>query len=213
MTAASSAPPVSAVERTVTLEMPESVALMVQAALETYTRLCLGQFDEIVDLARTGDLRRRDGGTPDYEAVERARGFITAAKAELTGMASNESHGIFSPNVGKAAKVAWAVKKSLSHRTSWDRNPEGGLGVNFDEPFDMEAAPGVKVFSDAGPRAADLPKGYSIQEAPGGAYRVLQAPTGDETLPLLVAESASEQTAIRKALNFAADGRGRSTSF
>lgn len=203
----------SPVERVVTLELPESVALQVQTALETYARIGLGQFDEILDLARTGSLRRLDGKLASFDALETARVHLMAAKAALTGMESNASHGIFSPNVSPDVKAAWVVKKALTHRTSWDRHPEGDIGVNFDEPFGTEAAPGVRVHSNAGPWAEELPPGYSLQVTPGGAYRVLQAPTGDETLPLLVAESASEQTAIRKALNFAAGGNARGRRF
>lgn len=197
------------------LEMTEETAGCVYDALELYSRLGIGQFGPLLELARMGTLKHANGNEVSNDQLDEAEEHLKRFKQSLIGMASNASFGIYSPHVSPAVKQAWAVSKSIRHRLAWDRAPEGRLGTSHDEPMMGEEVPGLEVYSGPGePNRVDLsglPPGMLMQ-LKGRRYRVI-GPTADGEAFELVSESHSWQTAILKAKNKAAGNRPRDTSF
>lgn len=201
--------------RKVFLEMSEQTADRVYRALDFFTRIGIGQFAEVLDLARMGTLKRRDGLTVDLDELERGKRLLDELKYTLLGFAPGASHGVHSQNVSPEVQEMWVLAKALRHRLAWDRNPEGNMMVSYDEPLDFEDVSGFEVWSGQRPPQlvdlSELPAGMMLQHK-AGKYRVV-GPTADGEAFELVAESRSWQTAITRAKNRAAGGPSRSVSF
>lgn len=199
------------------LETDRPTAGLIQRALELYARLGLGQFETLLDLARFEDLRRTDGSVVPAANMDEARELLTKVKSLLTGLESNASYGISGSKVGAEFQKAWDVQRAVRHRLAWDRNPEGGLSVQFDEPLggwlDRQA---LRVSSGAcGPSVPDLleqlPEGMFMGKR-GRMYRVI-GPDKANSAWVLHAESESPQTALLMAKNVAKGAPARTFSF
>lgn len=185
------------------LEMSRRTAALVALTLENYARLGIGQFEQVLDMARMDVLKRADGSDITPEQIDQAEADLNRCKRTLLGLAPNASFGIYAAHLDAGVKEAWAVHKAIRHRLAWDAAPEGQGGVAHDEPLDGEAVPGLAVHS-----APDRPHLVDISEVPagmmmqfkGGQYRII-GPTADGEAFELVGESRSWQTAISKAKN------------
>lgn len=112
-------------EKKFTITVNEQQAQLLVNALDLYSRVGLGQFEEV--------------GVVYYNAMtsfglpDRLReAFITAKIA--AGHPSNGSYGIHSPEVHDKFRNAWDIQQVIRNCLAWDRNPKGGFQVNFDEP-------------------------------------------------------------------------------
>ncbi len=189
-------------QRKVHVSMDEKTANVVQAALEFYSRIGIGQFEELLSLARYGQLKRFDGADIDLDRLDQAEGLVRQLKAVLLDMPANASFGIHSEHVNIAAKASWAVSRAIRHRMAWDRSPEGGMGVSFDEPLRGEFQTDITVSSGTASTPvdlSDLPPGMLLQHR-GDQYRIL-GPTEDGEHLRVYGESHSVQTAIQMARN------------
>jgi hypothetical protein len=154
---------------------PAQVRVLADAC-DLYSRIGVGQFEEIDSMARVGMLRRRDdasGAVASANRLDLARKALNAAKQWLLGMAPSESYGIHSPSVHDSFRVAWDLQQVLRHRLAWDdrgnparRNwsgPNSMTSVHYDEPRATAKEPlaSVERASDAD-LLADLPAGYMI---------------------------------------------------
>jgi hypothetical protein len=123
------------------------VALSVQdanaivAALDTVSRIGIGQWTVLADAFRWGTLL--SSNALDLDELDKS---LTVLKYQALGF-SGGSWGIFSPNVHSSAADLYRMKKALHHRLAWDRNPEGGMGVHFDDPMPSEVLSGFTVSS------------------------------------------------------------------
>jgi hypothetical protein len=116
------------------LTVSEQQAAIIANALDLFSRIGLGQFEEIM---RVYD---RNHVVP-LEAREQARNFLKAAKIEV-GHTSNGSFGIHSPKVSDDFRAAYDLLQVIRHRLAWDRNPEGNRPqVDFDPPSPTSALP------------------------------------------------------------------------
>lgn len=189
-------------ETKVFMEMRPATARIVQQALELYARIGIGQFEEIIEIGRSGRFKRRNGDEITHVQLEASSSCVEALKASLLDMPANASFGILSPNVHPEFQCAFSLAKALRHRNAWDAGaPEDRLGVWHDEPLSWDRVEGLEVHS--GPaklRTVDLsqvPEGMLLQFK-DGKYRVV-GPTVDGLSFKLYAESVSWQTALVKA--------------
>ncbi len=134
----------------------------VQEALETFSRLGIGQFHEIASRARFGETRHADGTPFSYDELDELDQLANTLKFHLLGLETNASYGIYSPHVHVSVKQAWALQRALRHRMAWDRQPKGGMGVAHDEPLGDDRLPGVVVHSDQ-PDEKGLPTRYVLE--------------------------------------------------
>jgi hypothetical protein len=113
-------------KKTYTLTLSEEHAQIVVKALDLYSRIGIGQFENILEVydqgfVVTGELR------------DTARGCINRVKL-IFGHPENGSHGIHNPKVNDDFRVAYDIQQVLRHRLAFDRNPKGGITVDFDTP-------------------------------------------------------------------------------
>jgi hypothetical protein len=108
-----------------------------RAALEFYARMLIGQFDEVLDLARYGVLTNSEGKPATNDQLERAKVLLDEAKRQLTGFPPNASKSIGGQHTPVDAQRAYLLCKVLRHRLALERKPDGnGLdGVDFDDPY------------------------------------------------------------------------------
>ena len=112
-----------------TLEMSSAQAAVLVAALDFYSRVGIGQIEEVQNMLNMESHARPER---DYQSVKNALDFV---KRELMGMESGQSFGIFHPKLPDHFKVAWDLQQVIRYKTSWTANPAGGTGVNYREPM------------------------------------------------------------------------------
>ena len=121
----------------VTLAMTVSRAGIVSEACDLYTRLGMGQMEEIVDLVRwkvIPSARPETEGRASVfdDAVEKIEGHVAAIKHFL-GHHPNSSLGVGHPHVDLNAKRTWETKKAIDQALALHRDPNPEFrGVNYD---------------------------------------------------------------------------------
>lgn len=117
-----------------TLELTDEQARVVQDACDAYCRMLLGQFGHAVEYAGKGCKTIEQA--IELEAMARQMNTV------FTGYDSpNASHGIFNPAVHEHGKIAHDIHSVIRHKRSWDECPQGGFGVNFDDPLRAAKGP------------------------------------------------------------------------
>ena len=128
-------------KKTYTLTMSEEQAQVVVRALDLYTRIGIGQFEEIFRVYDPkGELRNHSG----------ASGLMNSIK-NIVGHPANGSHGIHHPEVRDEFRAAYDVQQVIRNRIAFDKNPEGGMGVAFDTPRAISQLPLPTIKSDEVP--------------------------------------------------------------
>lgn len=118
---------------TVTLTMTTDQAYALTRMLDLATRIHMCQFGEIEYLARTGEIKHKDGIQLSYNDIYFLEDRITKV-ADIFGFTSSSSFGIGSPHVSKDAHRGYEVKKVLEKALAeWQEpNPKGIRGVAYD---------------------------------------------------------------------------------
>lgn len=113
------------------IELSDNQADVLISALDLYSRIHLGQFEEVANIARMYDISKFD---KDYDAHNDFDDAIREVKGIL-GFDRNGSYGIFNEQVNDIARVAWDMQQVVRRHLAWKRNPEGRHTVNFDPPY------------------------------------------------------------------------------
>lgn len=119
----------------VTLELSLAQAAVIEASLELYSRLCMGQFWIIQETIFP----------KQYEWDKRDKFEAACRSIYMPELERNCYHGIGSPEIDNSARTAWGIQKTLRYCRSWanikkhpkegrDWSCEGQMGVNYDEP-------------------------------------------------------------------------------
>jgi len=120
------------------LKVTEEQARLIQKSLDLYSRILIGQFEEISNVILWDVLEWSDfeGNQVPCEKIHQFKDRIGLLKQELLGIPPNASHGIHSEKVSDNARKAYDIQKVIRHRIAWDNLKEGQtpFGVNFDEP-------------------------------------------------------------------------------
>lgn len=180
----------------VVFAVPRDYAYAVRDALDLYVRTGLGQLDAVTELAKSGELKRKDGTTPSMDDIEDAEQAMAVVRQKLFGFAPSASHGVLSPYVREVFRKAWGVRKALTHRLAYDRNPAGSSrhGVAFDEPlFEQEKACTVSSATEES-LLMQLPPELALARRRG------QWVVFNIASRTVLAESANLQTAVQKAI-------------
>lgn len=108
----------------------EEQAKVLSAALESYSRLMVGQIRYALEPLTFQQMK--NGKDIDHQKL---RELCDKVKATLTDFSHpGASYGIHSREVDDSARMAYDIRKVIEHRLSYDRKPEGGQTVNFDIP-------------------------------------------------------------------------------
>lgn len=105
--------------------MTENQARVLMRALDLYSRVRMGQFRTISYLFTP--YREFDWTVVDYH-------LDATKRAIFPELDTNAYYGIFNDEVGDA-KNAWDIHQVVRHALAWHRNLEGGITVDFDEPW------------------------------------------------------------------------------
>lgn len=127
------------VKRTYTLTMSEEQASLLVRALDLYSRIGIGQFEEVLEVY---DHRMRRS----LEVREEIRAALKSAKM-AAGHPSNGSFGINNQEVADEFRAAYDLQQVVRHRLAYDRRPEGGIQVCFDEPRQLSEQPLATIVS------------------------------------------------------------------
>lgn len=120
-------------ERKYNITVTESQANILVRALDLFSRIGIGQFENVVEVYNH-DFRL------DAVKQERIRLCLQWAKEEA-GHPANGSYGIHNKAVSNDFRAAYDLQQVIRHRIAWDRRPEGGIQVNFDEPRSISGLP------------------------------------------------------------------------
>jgi hypothetical protein len=107
------------------LEMDEEQAIIIEWALDLFSRVHMGQWAELATWANV---------SPD-EVVECGEVLDETAVAFGVRPERNSFYGITSNEIHDRARVAWDIQQVVRHCVAWERNPEGGFTVEFDSPL------------------------------------------------------------------------------
>jgi hypothetical protein len=113
------------------LWLTEKQAQVLVNALDLYSRIGMGQFSEIAHVLRMNVL-----GNPSWQvdALAKVEEITREASSYWMG-GSGDYYGITSEKINDIFRVAWDLQQVIRYRLAWDRKPEGGIQVHFDEPW------------------------------------------------------------------------------
>lgn len=128
------------------LELSETQAQAMVAALESFTRLGMGQYSAAMELSIP--FTKFPGYNRELEACYRQ------IKSIIHGLTGSEYYSISSSELPESVKVAHDIFQVVRHRLAWDRNPEGGFTVDFSPPLKVskEILPILKEIKNDDPK-------------------------------------------------------------
>jgi hypothetical protein len=182
--------------------LSEKQAEVLSDAAEFLCRVGMGQLDAVMNMARFGGITGKAGEPIGFDQLDEGDRLVNQLQLVLTGYPSNASKGIGNEHTPAAAKIAFELHKALRHRLAWDRNPQGGHGVHFDDPYSLlrySSEPEAWLTQDkpAIPLHDELPEGCFLGRQ-GSTWRVVVAE--DREVPwLVVGEAHDPATAVAKA--------------
>lgn len=143
----------------VRLVLDKRTAYAARESLELFTRLGIGQLEEVRQ-----SVRMPDPGQPfPHDKLNRLDVLVAEFKRDATGMSQHASFGIYNPKVPDVVTQAWALMGAIRHRLAWDQTPEGSMGVWHDEPlFNEDSLQGLSVLSDT-PGEDGKPSRYLVE--------------------------------------------------
>lgn len=117
----------------------EAQMRIIADALELYTRIRLGQIEQVIEPWRFA--KRGDTFDQTPELLGDAEFQLGTFKAALTGFSPTASWGIGAEEVPNTARVAIDVRDVIKHFLAWERKPEGGHSVDFHKPMHWGSEP------------------------------------------------------------------------
>ena len=120
----------SSMPKSYKITVTEQQANIIEVACDLFSRIHMGQLDELAFMAIWGELQQWEGHEVDGTI---AKIGCDVLKHELFGLPSDTTWGIL--QCGNDARTACDIHQVIRHRLSWDEHPEGGQTVNFHEPF------------------------------------------------------------------------------
>jgi hypothetical protein len=126
------------------LHMNEKQAQIIIHALDLYSRIGMGQLEEVVTILR----QNINGSNKDtLGKLEEVGRLIREASSYWMGGAGSY-YGINSEQISDSFRIAWDLQQVVRYRLAWDRNPEGGIQVIFDDPIQTSKEPFALITKD-----------------------------------------------------------------
>lgn len=123
-----------------TITVNENHIQVILAALDLFARIGVGQFDEVLHVYDRG-AKLAD------ELRTRMRDGLSYVKS-VVGHPPNGSHGIHQPEVDDDFRIACDIQRVIRHRLAWDRDPKGGMRVDFDKSCAFSNEPLITIKSE-----------------------------------------------------------------
>lgn len=125
------------------LELTNEEVYTVIDTLDFYSRIWIGQYDEINSLLRLHGCV----GTANFENEDCKEDYLKLRSIllpELAGEDFNCSLGIWSAETNSCAKSAYDMQQIIRYTQAWYIHPEGGISVNFNTPVLEGELPQIK---------------------------------------------------------------------
>lgn len=116
--------------RTYNLTVTKGQAQILKDALDLYSRVGMGQMEEMLFVA----VRSVRSFKIDVVKYIKAQEDLKRVRTTLMGR-PHTYKPILSYDVDDRFRVAYDLLQVIRHRLAWDQNPEGGITVNFDQPW------------------------------------------------------------------------------
>lgn len=142
------------------LETNTDQAAAISAGLDAYTRLCIGQIEELGHLVRSGDIpmysaeQGADRQVASVDICDQIDDLLGQIK-RLLGYERGQSLGVGNRHVSLAARRSWEAKKVIDQVVANLRDPAPTFrGVNYEGltlRYTQDPAPVVRIVRDAEP--------------------------------------------------------------
>lgn len=118
------------------LQVNEEQLAMIQKALDLYSRLGIGQVEELANPF-----------TSPYPIVsEKGKEILKEFKKEVfPELDSGAYYSIFSKEAPENAKIGYDLIQVIRNFLAYERKPEGGITVDFDTPMQTSEQPLSKI--------------------------------------------------------------------
>lgn len=144
-----------------TLKLNKNQIVSIMKNLELISRIHMGQFSEIRTIIGNDKL--------SYEKSIKIESILK----EMFYPGLDGHYSIRSENINDDARIAWDISKTIRHAISWDESPEGGDGVNFDNPdlTSGQERPVVSIINTEKKKICCVCGGPGIHQGTDGEYR------------------------------------------
>lgn len=119
-------------EKKYLLEVSARQARTIVQAMDLMARVGMGDIGEVMQYVPEPSHHPRYSDE-DIKARDYARSLLREAQKNLLGMWHH--YGLTNREVCEAARIAWDIKQVVRHKLAWDRDPNGGITVDFNEPL------------------------------------------------------------------------------
>ncbi|MBD2505114.1 hypothetical protein [Anabaena azotica] len=113
------------------LDLNDEQLAVISKACELLARIHMGQLEEVAWLFSSLPEERYQ------ELTETLKELNTL----ITQMPKQSHFGIRSEQVPQIARSAYDIHQVIQHHLAWKRNPQGGVGGNFDSPVQYSTIP------------------------------------------------------------------------
>jgi hypothetical protein len=129
------------------LTLSRKQAKVLVSALDLFSRIGLGQLEEVEQVAQRHGLYTAKPGKETPSSSEHAliRRWLAELKMLIYGFEPNASFGIFNPRLPAAFKISHDLEQVIRHKLAWTANPKGGSAVDFCEPLISSNEPLAKM--------------------------------------------------------------------
>ena len=128
------------------IEVSTEEAYILVQALDLYSRLRIGQWGDVINHGPEVQFDVPDAGPPPSTGKDPVmhlppgkcatyRTILKNIGAAFINFVPTGSFGIHSDAVEDNARVAYDMQQVLRHRLAWDREPKGGMIIDFDTPW------------------------------------------------------------------------------
>lgn len=99
--------------------------IMIQA-LDLYSRLLMGQLDELDYVFRSYFWSKKYDGNKILDLIDKIREIV------FPTLGRNSYNSIGSDKVPEESKISYDMLRAIRNCLAWSRNPRGGITVDFD---------------------------------------------------------------------------------
>ena len=130
----------------IVMEMNRETASIVKNAMEFYSRVICGQFEEIAEAINTNQLEKvysEQGEQAMHDQFSelidrRDDGYEVLKKARKTFFPELHPMAHYGVGYSRLTDIAWNVYATIRHAMAWHDHPEGGKTVDFYPPLEVK---------------------------------------------------------------------------
>ena len=117
------------------LTLTHKHADVIMKALDFYSRILAGQFDELLWQKIPHDSDNKSV-LKAYATSQDIQDLLKELHKKITGLSSNSNWGITNEHLDKNAQTAYDIYCVIRHGVAWNKNPKGDCtSVSYDRPL------------------------------------------------------------------------------